>query len=178
MPATTCRSFLGVLYPDATNYNCDEVLERLKALFPQFAYIVHDMDVDDNGELKKPHIHWVGQRSACTLDFVASHIEIPENTIEYCRKFKRSIRYLIHKDSPSKFQYEQEKIFSSFDLTKYFDDDYLNNMLDEIVDFIYSDECVNFASLYRFCSQKGIQSVLTRNFAVINTLFRERMFEK
>lgn len=178
MPVTVCRSFLGVLYPDATNYNCDAVLERLKALFPQFAYIVHDMDVDDNGVLKKPHIHWVGQRSACTIDFVASHIEIPENTIEYCRKFKRSIRYLIHKDSPSKYQYDQDKIFSSFDLTKYFDDDYLNCMLDEIVDFIFSDECVNFASLYRFCSQKGIQSVLTRNFAVINTLFRERMFEK
>ena len=110
MPATTCRSFLGVLYPDANNYNCDEVLERLNAFFPQLAYIVHDMDVDDNGELKKPHIHWVGQRSACTLDFVASNLEIPENSIEYCRKFKRSIRYLIHKDSPSKFQYEREKL--------------------------------------------------------------------
>ena len=178
MSATTCRSFLGVLYPDANNYNCDEVLERLKAFFPQFAYIVHDLDTDENGVLKKPHIHWVGQRSACTLDFVASKVEIPENTIEYCRKFKRSIRYLIHKDSPSKFQYDLDNIVSSFDLTKYFDDDYSNNMLDEIVDFIYSDECVNFAALYRFCSQKGIQSVLTRNFAVINTLFRERMFEK
>lgn len=178
MPATTCRSFLGVLYPDASNYNCDDVLERLKAFFPQFAYIVHDMDVDENGELKKPHIHWVGQRSACTLDFVASHIEIPENSIEYCRKFKRSIRYLIHEDSPSKFQYEQEKIVTSFDLTKYFDDDYLANATDEIVDFIYSPECTNFASVYQFCRGKGFQYVLTRNFAVINTLFRERMFEQ
>lgn len=178
MPSTACRSFLGVLYPDATNYNCDEVLERLKAFFPQFAYIVHDMDVTDGGELKKPHIHWVGQRSACTIDYVASFIQIPENTIEYCRKFKRSIRYLIHKDSPSKYQYAQDQIVSSFDLTKYFDDDYSNSMLDEIVDFIFSDECVNFASLYSFCSKKGIQSVLTRNFAVINTLFRERMASK
>ena len=126
----------------------------------------------------KNNIHWVGQRSACTLDFVASRIEIPENTIEYCRKFKRSIRYLIHKDSPSKYQYDQDKIFSSFDLTKYFDDDYSNNMLDDIVDFIFSADCVNYASLYRFCSEKGIQSVLTRNFAVINTLYRERMYEK
>ena len=157
MSATTCRSFLGVLYPDAENYNCDEVLDRLKLFFSEWAYIVHDMDVDENGELKKPHIHWVGQRSACTLDFVATSLEIPENDIEYCRKFKRSIRYLVHKDSPSKYQYEVCKIETSFDLTKYLDDDYSNNMLDEIVDFIFSDECTTFASLYGFCSRKGNQ---------------------
>ena len=178
MAVTTCRSFLGVLYPDAENYNCDEVLDRLKLFFPEWAYIVHDMDVDKNGELKKPHIHWVGQRSACTLEFVATSLEIPANDIEYCRKFKRSIRYLVHKDSPSKFQYDVEQIITSFDLTKYFDDDYMNNKLDEIVDFIFSGECTSFASLYGFCSRNGIQYILTRNFAVINTLFRERMNER
>lgn len=178
MGATTCRSFLGVLYPDAENYNCDEVLDRLKLFFPEWAYILHDKDMDEKGELKKPHIHWVGQRSACTLDFVASSLEVPENDIEYCRKFKRSIRYLVHKDSLSKYQYEVDEIVTSFDLTKYFDDDYSNNMLDDIVAFIFSDDCTNFASLYGFCSRKGIQYILTRNFAVIHTLFRERMLEK
>ena len=178
MPATTCRSFLGVLYPDAENYNFETVLARLKALFPTLAYIIHDKDSDDNGELKKLHVHWVGQRSACTLEFVASSLEIPENSIEYCRKFKRSIRYLVHMDSPSKFQYDQKEIVSTFDLTRYLDDDYSHNALDEIVDFVFSDECVNYASLYRFCSHKGYQSILTRNFAVINTLYRERMYEK
>ena len=175
MGATTCRSFLGILYPDAENYNCDEVLDRLKLFFPSWAYIIHVMDVDESGVLKKPHIHWVGQRSASTLDFVATSLQISENNIEYCRKFKRSIRYLVHRDSPSKFQYDVEKISSSFDLTKYFDDDYMNNMLDEIVGFIYSAECTTFASVYAFCSRKGIQYVLSRNFAVIMTLFRERM---
>lgn len=178
MPATTCRSFLGVLYPDAQNYNFEAVLARLKALFPMLAYVIHDKDVDENGELKKLHVHWVGQRSACTLDFVASSLEIPESSIEYCRKFKRSIRYLVHKDSPSKFQYDQSEIVSSFDLTKYFDDDYSANMMDEIVDFIFSSECTNFASVYNFCRGKGIQYILSRNFAVINTLYHERMTGK
>lgn len=178
MSAITSRSFLGVLYPDAENYSCDVVLERLKSFFPEWAYIVHDMDVNENGELKKPHIHWVGQRSACSLEFVSTSLEIPANDIEYCRKFKRSIRYLVHKDSPSKFQYAVDKISASFDLTRYFSDDYTNNMLDEIVDFIFSDECTSFASLYGFCSRKGIQSILTRNFALIHTLFRERMLKK
>lgn len=178
MPASTCRSFLGVLYPDAENYCCDEVLERLKSFFPEWAYIVHDMDVDKDGEFKKPHVHWVGRRSACSLDFVATSLEIPENDIEYCRKFKRSVRYLVHRDSPSKFQYDIEKIVTSFDLARYFDDDFSNNMLDEIVDFIFSAECTSFASLYGFCSRNGIQYILTRNFAVIHTLFRERMLER
>lgn len=178
MAVTTCRNYLGILYPDAENYNCDEVLDRIKSFFSEWAYIVHDSDVNERGELKKPHIHWVGIRSACTLDFVATSLEIPEQDIEYCRKLKRSIRYLVHRDSPSKYQYEVDKIETSFDLLKYFDDGYSNIMLDEIVDFIFSSECTSFASLYVFCSRKGIQHILTRNFAVINTLFHERMNER
>ena len=56
------RSFLGVLYPDSTSYVFDDVLVRLKDTFPELAYITHDRDVDDNGELKKPHVHWCGKK--------------------------------------------------------------------------------------------------------------------
>lgn len=175
MAETTCRSFLGVLYPDAENYNCEEVLDRLKLFFPDWAYIVHDMDVDENGELKKPHIHWIGQRSACHIDFVASSLGVPENTIEFCRKYRRAVRYLVHKDSPSKYQYEIEKIEHSFDLTKYFNDDFVAMKLGEIVDFLYSDECTTLGSLFNFCAGKGYTNVLRMYYAMIKDLYFERM---
>ena len=53
------RKFQGILYPDSESYRCDDVLNVLKSTFPEFAYILHDKDVDENGELKKPHIHWL-----------------------------------------------------------------------------------------------------------------------
>lgn len=49
------RKYQGVLYPDSESYCCDDVLNILKSTFPEFAYILHDKDVDENGELKKPH---------------------------------------------------------------------------------------------------------------------------
>ncbi len=101
-----CCSFFGVFYFDVNNYNCDEVFECLKVFFFQFVYIVYDMDVDDNGELKKFYIYWVGQCFVCILDFVVFYIEILENIIEYCWKFKCFICYFIYKDSFGKFQYE------------------------------------------------------------------------
>ena len=60
------RSFLGVLYPDSESYDCSAVLERLSCLFDEWAYIVHDSDSDENGELKKAHIHWIGRLENAT----------------------------------------------------------------------------------------------------------------
>ena len=53
------RNFSGVLYPDSESYNCNEVIDRIKSKFKQWAFCLHDMDVNDEGELKKAHIHWV-----------------------------------------------------------------------------------------------------------------------
>lgn len=47
------RNFSGVLYPDSESYNCDEVISRIKSKFKQWAFCLHDMDVNDEGELKK-----------------------------------------------------------------------------------------------------------------------------
>ena len=58
------RNFLGVLYPDSESYDCQKVLSRIEDTFVDFAYIVHDLDVNENGEVKKAHIHWCGKKSS------------------------------------------------------------------------------------------------------------------
>lgn len=122
------RKFLGVLYPDSESYVCDDLLKNMDKLFPEFAYILHDMDVDDNGELKKPHIHWVGRfKSARSLQTVSDDIGVGSNMVEYCGDFKKAVQYLIHANDPDKYQYASESVVSSFDLEKYFRPD-----LDEI----------------------------------------------
>ena len=121
------RTFLGVLYPDSESYDCSAVLERLSCLFDEWAYIVHDSDSDENGELKKAHIHWVGRlENATSLLAIADskHLGVNPNSIEYCKNFKFAVRYLIHKDSPDKFQYQQDSIKSNFDVVPFFRDKY------------------------------------------------------
>ena len=44
------RKFQGILYPDSESYCCEDVLNVLKSTFPEFAYILHDKDTDENGE--------------------------------------------------------------------------------------------------------------------------------
>lgn len=80
------------LYPDCVEYDCDEVIDKLKALFADYAYILHDHDertfsrnnvplLSDNkarhlwvlftckvrrgakGHLLKPHYHFYGKNN-------------------------------------------------------------------------------------------------------------------
>ena len=75
-------NYFVLLYPDE-----DEVhqlaFDYIRSNY-QCAYITHDMDTDDNGELKKRHVHVVVHLSnACTLSAFAKRLNIPDNYIKY-----------------------------------------------------------------------------------------------
>ena len=146
-----------------------KIINNIKDFFDISCWCLHDKDIDENGELKKPHYHWVGQRSACTLDFVASSLEISPNCIEYCRKFKRSIRYLIHADNFDKFQYPKSDIVSSFDVSSYFNGESEAADMQMLVDFLFTPDCRSIYDLYRFAQSEHIYSVFRRNFTILIT---------
>lgn len=104
------RNFSGVLYPDSESYNCNEVIDRIKSKFKQWAFCLHDMDVNDEGELKKAHIHWVGAGDARTLASCAKILGLKENEIEICKNCKLMVRYFLHLDDPDKYQYAAEDL--------------------------------------------------------------------
>lgn len=116
------RNFGGVLYPDAENYSFADVLLEGQNYFQEFAYILHDKDVDENGELKKPHIHWLGRRkNGVHVSTVSKVMGIEEHHIEMIRNWQGSVRYLTHVDYPEKFQYNVENIDGSIkDIFSYF----------------------------------------------------------
>lgn len=104
------RNFAGVIYPDSTSYNCDDVIERIKCKFKQWAFCCHDTDFDDEGNRKKTHIHWVGAGDARTMASCAKILGLPEHDIEICRNTKLMVRYLLHLDDPDKCQYPPEAL--------------------------------------------------------------------
>lgn len=100
------RKFCVILYPDDQSHM--EALEKIKECFDS-AYILHDSDTLDTGELKKPHYHVVFTfPNPRYLSSVAEDLGIPENYIERCLKLNSALRYLIHADNPDKFQYSLE----------------------------------------------------------------------
>lgn len=171
------RAFLGVLYPDAENYDCQDVLARLADVFTEWAYVLHDADTDENGELKKAHYHWIGKLdSPALLSTVCGgrKLGIPENGVEYCKNWKYSVRYLIHKDDPEKFQYSPDSVTHNIDLQSI-----LAGRQAEVVavkairQYIKDTHCVSTEQLLDFCLDNGYWSEYRRSFAIWACLMRE-----
>lgn len=100
------RNFQGVIYPDAENYSCDAVLAALGDVFPDYAFALHDQDIDGDGNLKKPHYHWLGKRATpVSIAVISKQLGVPENAVEFCRSYRAFLRYLVHLDHPDKYQY-------------------------------------------------------------------------
>lgn len=82
-----------------------------------YGFILHDKDMDEDGRIKTPHIHFVADMKkrirvstlinkiakACDLDTLAI-------TIDRYTSFEGSFQYLIHQNSPDKFHYDIEKV--------------------------------------------------------------------
>lgn len=104
------RSFAGTLYPDSESYDCEQLLSVIRSKFIDWAYILHDKDVDENGELKKSHIHWVGRATPRCLSVVSNFLGLPENDIEVVKNFDNMVMYLIHLNDIDKFQYSPDDV--------------------------------------------------------------------
>ena len=117
------RNFGGVIYPDSTTYNFSDVIREGKNYFQEFIYILHDKDLDENGNTKKAHLHWLGRRkNAVHIPTVAKVMGLQTNEIEMIRNWSGSVRYLTHVDYPEKYQYEMNDIQGNIrDLFSYFE---------------------------------------------------------
>ena len=167
--------FGGTLYPDATNYGCESVLQALDTHFEQWAYILHDSDVNpDTGELKKPHYHWIGkQKSAGLVSTVANKLQIPEHDIEMIKTWKGSVRYLVHIDYPEKYQYQREAVTANFELSVFFKDMSMNAKAARIGTEILEHRITSMTGLYQWCIANNCYDELRRGISIWSMLLRE-----
>lgn len=168
------RNFIGVLYPDSTSYDCDKVLMRIEDTFSDYAYTLHDLDADENGELKKPHIHWCGKRNTPTLiSTVANALGVEENAIEFCKSWKSSLRYLVHADNPEKHQYPIDAVNANFVV-----EDVISGKLEtyksrQIFEYIRENPSISYTALTEWCFENNCWSEYRRSFSVWANLLRE-----
>ena len=106
-----CKSFNLVLYPEDETHV--KALEKIKSSY-DYAYILHDRDTNEKGEIKKEHWHIVLTfKNAKWNSALADELGITPNYIEESRSLKRSLLYLIHYYDEDKFQYNLDDVHGS-----------------------------------------------------------------
>lgn len=75
---------------------------------------LHDKDQNPDGNQKKPHYHCIimfssvkNYRQICDM---LVPLGVPAFTIEPCKAIVGSVRYMIHADHPSKYQYDPDEV--------------------------------------------------------------------
>lgn len=153
------RTFACELYPEDKEHL--KILDYIKKYF-EYAYILHDKDkweedsVDDDGiiihkagDIKKPHYHVIlNFKNPRSLEKLKNELGLKH--LETCN-FYFYARYLIHKDYPRKFQYDEKEIVTNMELRIHnaLKRDYNSQEQDTriLLDFIYSARNQGFLTL-------------------------------
>lgn len=88
------------------------------------AVIIHNKDIREDGEKKKPHFHAVITfDQTISSQTVANALQVKENYVNKCEKSTNTnFLYLIHKNDPEKYQYKADEVKANFDYVDFADD--------------------------------------------------------
>lgn len=123
----TAKHFTVETYPENgwTMGKIREILDK-HTVVKQYAIILHDRDVNEDGTPVKPHFYIYinfGKSSVSRTD-VARWFGVRETLVENVKTNKRkAIRYAIHLDQPEKHQYNKDEIVANFDITPFLTDE-------------------------------------------------------
>lgn len=160
------RGHCLLLYPDCeAHVKALQIIERSY----DYAYILHDRDIMENGELKKPHYHVLLRFPNATWSTkVCKDLGIQENYIEKPRSFNSALLYLIHFNDTDKTQYSVDEVKGSLkhrlvnEVNKI--DKTESEKIIELLDFIDSmAEPITIAGFSRYCASMGYWSEFRRS---------------
>lgn len=168
------RYFMFIIYTDN-----DEHLQSLDYIKKNYNYvgILHNQDKTEDGEIKKQHYHIIikfeNQRG---LHSVCNEIGIEEN---YCKKlnsYTRSLRYLIHRDNPDKYQYNIDEVFGTLidDFNKAINDETEEDSVIKIIDIIENNDIKSLKQLCLLMCKNHLYSTFRRNYSLFKDIFMEK----
>lgn len=170
------RTHCLLLYPDDESHV--KALQIIEHSY-DYAMILHDRDIADNGESKKPHYHvLIRFKHATWSSAICSELGIHENYIEKPRSFNNALLYLIHFNDKEKAQYEVDEVkgplktrlqqeIAKVDKTE-------NEKVMELFDFIDSlAEPLTVSAFSRYCASMGYWSEFRRSGAIFMRILEE-----
>lgn len=153
----------------------EEEIKTIKSAY-KFAYILHDKDTDENGEIKKPHWHIIVEyKNARGLTSIAKALNVEMNLVKIVKSKRAMLRYLLHVDNDEKYQYEFDKIKQS----GYNDSIWNKRTLSEeeavlkVIEIIEQKEIKTTKQLIRECAKNGCWAELRRGSTLFLQCFKE-----
>jgi hypothetical protein len=175
------RNWNIIVYPESAPENWRDVIDKLHIEWVESP--LHDRDLnetaDDDVE-KKPHWHctllFEGNKSFTQIKEITDSINAP--IPKKCASVKGSIRYMVHKDNPDKFQYNwyEIKCHGGADLEKLCAPTFTERqvILGDIADFILDNDVYEMKVLSKFIRENGLSDwfniVTSCNTLYINSL--------
>lgn len=174
----TLKAMDIIAYPESCNIV--EALETLKKnyVIEKLAYILHDKDVTEDGEIKKEHYHiYVSFKNKASVCAVATIFKTASNNVTAVRNFIGLIRYYRHLDNPEKYQYSKEELH----LMNITHEEYENqcearnteeSALQTLIEKITEDN-VNLKQIMMFALKNGMYFVYRSNYAILRDIYKE-----
>lgn len=170
------RKHCLLLYPEDSTHI--QAIEKIKSNY-EYALIVHDKDVDEDGNLKKAHFHVILEFSYAKWQHaLADDLGITSNYIQQCRNFENALEYLIHYNDENKFQYEIENVTGTLK-TKLIKSLKNNSLTEEervidLFDFIEnSKRPISVTEFARYCSSVGKWDIFRRSSLIFIKMIEE-----
>lgn len=165
------RSYFLTINKKAESFdNLEDLVAKTIGVTDNFAYILHDKDTKDTGEIVAPHYHLLlvfkNPRSfeAIQRIFVGAHIEETQNIVS-------AVNYLIHNGKPKKYAYDKSAIVtnsrswleSKFQVMKR--EEFIE---DKLPFYVLCEECDSFLrQARRFGASQLPTSVITKTNAIL-----------
>lgn len=150
-------------------------IEQINSTFIPIAYIYHDKDTNDDGELKKPHYHVFVQYGNTTtyknIYSIFGHIA-SNGHIEKVLSPVGAYKYLTHSNRPEKYQYPDSDIiwlngFDSSTFSEWSPSERIDNMR-IIMNVCSSNKIYEFSSLLEWFALENCNDLL--KFCMCNTI--------
>lgn len=145
------RKWTSILYEESASENWERQLEDL--LIPIVVSPRHDKDLDESGQLKKPHWHvlylYDGLQRFEHVRKISQ--DLLHGTIPQKVQSERSmVRYFIHADQPEKHQYDRADIITlnGAEVGKWFDGKPSSEVFYAILTFARDSDINEIADLY------------------------------
>lgn len=151
------KNYTIVVYPDDMPENWLDVMRE--DMFDMVISPYHDKDKNPDGEPKKPHYHilvsagkaWITMNKLAEWGRKLKGIALPQK----CSNPKGLVRYFLHIDDPSKYQYSKSdiQVIGQYDIEPFFKATITEEkaIRKEIMEFVRDNEIIEFADLVEYC---------------------------
>lgn len=172
------HSFMIILYPDCeAHVKClDWIIENIE----YYAYILHDNDYNEFGEIKKEHYHVVikfDDNEKYTISSLSKMLNIePQYISKTTKSYINGLRYLIHADDKSKYQYSIENVEGTLKdkLVDTLKENVENEKMLKIIDIIDSLNFIEIREFTQIICAHGLYSYYRRSFAIIHLIIKQQ----